>query len=282
MTLALRPVAYPPNMDPSGTYAINGPQRDAMRTASPLDATMPRYAAVAKALILEIERGRFPVGEKLPTEQEICERFGISRFTAREAIRRLTEAGLVLKRAGVGTIVKARTARSRYSASVSDLSELFAFNRHARLEKLSEDTVSVSGKLAEILPDATGQRWYRFSGRRFVTDVLEPIVHTEILVHPAYDSIRDRIGEPGVMVYQLLEEASGGQIVEMRQEIECIATPKKIAQALGTRHGSPALRVLRYYVGPHDALLSVSINTYPHDRFKLTTRWRLHWDPEPK
>src|ERR1035441_3390144 len=104
MTLALRPVAYPPNMDPSGTYAINGPQRDAMRTASPLDATMPRYAAVAKALILEIERGRFPVGEKLPTEQEICERFGISRFTAREAIRRLTEAGLAFKRAGVGTI----------------------------------------------------------------------------------------------------------------------------------------------------------------------------------
>src|ERR1035441_3716066 len=89
MTLALRPVAYAPSMDLSGTYAVNEPQRDAMRTASPLDATMPRYAAVAKALILEIERGRFPVGEKLPTEQEICERFGISRFTAREAIRRL-------------------------------------------------------------------------------------------------------------------------------------------------------------------------------------------------
>src|ERR1039457_2534098 len=120
MTLALRPVAYPPNMDPSGTYAINGPQRDAMRTASPLDATMPRYAAVAKSLILEIERGRFPVGEQLPTEQEICERFGLSRCRAREAIRRLTGAALVLKRAGLGPIVKARTARSRYSASVSD------------------------------------------------------------------------------------------------------------------------------------------------------------------
>ena len=40
----------------------------------------------------------------------------------------------------------------------------------------------------------------------------------------------------------------------------------------------PALRVLRYYVGQRDALMSVSVNTYPHDRFNLSTRWRLDWD----
>jgi DNA-binding transcriptional regulator YhcF (GntR family) len=52
--------------------------------------------------------GEFAVGEKLPNEDRLCERFGVSRVTIREAVRGLIEDGLVVRRHGSGTYVTRR------------------------------------------------------------------------------------------------------------------------------------------------------------------------------
>jgi len=52
--------------------------------------------------------GEFPVGSKLPNEDRLCERFGVSRVTIREAVRGLIEDGLVVRRHGSGTYVTRR------------------------------------------------------------------------------------------------------------------------------------------------------------------------------
>src|SRR5574337_1295699 len=46
----------------------------------------PRYAEVGDQLREAIERGDYPVGSLLPTELELCDRFEISRYTARAAL----------------------------------------------------------------------------------------------------------------------------------------------------------------------------------------------------
>lgn len=244
---------------------------------SPIAHTPPRYLVVAQALMRDIEQGKYKVGSMLPTEMEICERFGISRYTAREAIRRLTDVGLVSRRAGIGTTIKAQTASSRYIASISDPTELFAFTRQTRLEVLSDDLIKITGEWARILPEAQGQIWPCFTALRYMEGSDDPIAHTRILVHPAYADIRDRIHQPGATVYRLIEDMHGEHIAELKQDIGCISLPKGIATLLNARTGSPALRVLRYYLGSHENLLSVAVNTYPQDRFTLTTRWRLDW-----
>jgi len=247
---------------------------------SPLAPSLPRYAVVAQALMRDIEQGTFAVGSMIPTELEICERFGISRYTAREAVRRLTEAGLVHRRAGVGTTVKARKVSTRYTASISDPGELIAFTRQTRMDLLSEDRVQIAGDWLKLLPDAQGQVWPRFIARRFMPDVEQPIAYTEILVAPEYEAIRDRIHKPGEMVYRLIEQIQGGPVDGLRQEISCLALSKRVAALLDARAGSPALQVLRYYLGKDDVVLSVAINTYPQDRFKLVTQWKLDWGPQ--
>jgi DNA-binding GntR family transcriptional regulator len=241
----------------------------------PLAASAPRYLVVARSLLRDIERGTFKVGDLLPTELELCKRFGVSRYTAREAVRRLTDLGMVSRRAGVGTTVTASAAPSRYTARVSDLTDLFAFTRTAKLEVLSEESATIRGDLATMLPGATGQQWHRVDGVRHVNGVADPIVHVSILLRPGYEAVRDRIRERGAMIYELIEQLHGERIVELRQEISCIRCPKAIAVLLGAKPGSPALRVLRYYLGAGETLLSLAINTYPEDRFKLVTRWRL-------
>ncbi|HEY1231660.1 MAG TPA: GntR family transcriptional regulator, partial [Ramlibacter sp.] len=50
-----------------------------------LAASQPRYLQLAQTLLREIEAGKYAVGTQLPTEFELCEQFGVSRATAREA-----------------------------------------------------------------------------------------------------------------------------------------------------------------------------------------------------
>ena len=54
----------------------------------------PLYLQVVRALKDEIVSGVYPVGSQLPTEEELCERFSVSRYTVREALRRLRAGSL--------------------------------------------------------------------------------------------------------------------------------------------------------------------------------------------
>jgi GntR family transcriptional regulator len=52
--------------------------------------------------------GVFPPGSKLPTEDELAERYQVSRMTLREGVRGLVEEGFLTRQAGVGTYVTRR------------------------------------------------------------------------------------------------------------------------------------------------------------------------------
>jgi GntR family transcriptional regulator len=63
------------------------------------------YWRIAQDLRLEIEHGHLRAGEQLPTELELRERHAASRNTIRDAIKWLTNRGLVETRPGQGTFV---------------------------------------------------------------------------------------------------------------------------------------------------------------------------------
>ena len=70
-------------------------------------AGLPRYAQVASDLMERIAAGEYPIGSLLPKEVDLSAKYGISRHTMREALRRLDEAGLVSRRRRAGTEVLA-------------------------------------------------------------------------------------------------------------------------------------------------------------------------------
>ncbi len=72
---------------------------------SPLSPTPSRPAQLAEWFAREIRTGRLMSGEKLPTEQELNARFGVSRAVIREAMASLRSEGLVVSRQGSGVFV---------------------------------------------------------------------------------------------------------------------------------------------------------------------------------
>jgi DNA-binding LacI/PurR family transcriptional regulator len=89
----------------------------------------PKYGQVYAALRQEIQAGRWKGGHRLPSEAELIQRFGVSRITVGRAVRDLQMAGLVERRAGSGTYVKAprSTAGLSFGLLIPDLGETEIF-----------------------------------------------------------------------------------------------------------------------------------------------------------
>lgn len=242
-----------------------------MKQAS--SAIGPRYLSVAEELKNDIAQGVYPVGSLLMPELQLSEKYGVSRQTVRAAIRTLVELNLLTRRSGVGTTVVSKLPPSRYTASVSDITELFQYYKDTKLEVRSEAWVTLDESHMDFLPGRAGQSWYWFETCRHTPESSEPFVHTEIYVHPMYAAVRNRINEPDITVYRLLEELHGAPVERVRQEIGCSIISNRAANVLGLPEGMPALQVIRYYIAANDFLLSLSINTYVQDRFKLVTEW---------
>ena len=72
------------------------------------------HRAIYRELVREISEGVYRAGDRLPSEAQLCERFGASRITVAKAIHSLGRDGLVHRRPGSGTYVQEPKRAERY------------------------------------------------------------------------------------------------------------------------------------------------------------------------
>ncbi len=111
---------------------------------------VPRSTQVRQQLGRAIGRGDYAVGDRLPSERELSEMFGVSRVSVREAIRSLEAVGLVEVRHGAGTMVTDPAQRA-----TRDLSRWMRTNRGEVLELLNVRAAldELAGELAAVRHD---------------------------------------------------------------------------------------------------------------------------------
>ena len=81
--------------------------KKAMDERSPIDR--PKYRLIFEALFKEsILSGEYGQGTRLPSENDLVRRFGVSRMTIVKAIKELQQLGLVVRRVGSGTFATSR------------------------------------------------------------------------------------------------------------------------------------------------------------------------------
>src|SRR5712672_328162 len=89
-------------------------------------ARQPRHQAVAEELLARIADGTYAVGDRLPTEQELCATYGLARGTVRQALDRLLQLGMIDRRPGTGTTVVATAPVGQYQPFAFSPSDITA------------------------------------------------------------------------------------------------------------------------------------------------------------
>jgi GntR family transcriptional repressor for pyruvate dehydrogenase complex len=84
---------------PGPGSAAKAAPRDADDMFNPVSLARASQAIVDQIRLL-IQDGHLSAGERLPSERDLCERFGVSRVTVREALRILEAGGLVTVKVG--------------------------------------------------------------------------------------------------------------------------------------------------------------------------------------
>ena len=154
-------------------------------TVTPADH---RYLQVARTLRKEIVDGVYPVGSQLPTEQQLCERFEVSRYTVREALRRLRDDNLVASRPRAGTLVVPRPEANSYAQDVMSINDLLAFASGAQLTIESNAMVMIDERLAERTGLSVGTEWLAVRGYR-ADGTAAPVCTTEYYINRAFAAV---------------------------------------------------------------------------------------------
>ena len=238
----------------------------------------PRYLELADELQQAIACGTYAVGDSLPTESDLCGRHGVSRHTVREALRALSELGLVSRRQGSGTQVIARTPVTSYRQALASLDDLLQYAAETKLTLDAGRTVVARGELTRLLDCPSGRKWRHYQGLRRAPRG-QPICTTDVYIEPRLSGVEADFGR-GEAIYRLIERRFGEEAQEVRQEITAISLPDDIADQLKADPGSPALKIVRRYVGRGGRPFEVAVSIHPADRFTYSLRLRRQTDED--
>jgi GntR family transcriptional regulator len=233
-----------------------------------------RYRSLYEAVRKEITAGLLQVGDKLPTEDELCTRYEVSRHTVRSALRDLAEDGLIASRQGSRSVVLKQAPPAVYTSTVSSLDELLQYATDVHYEVAKSGMVVAEGALAARLGAPTGQRWLRVEGTRSRSDQPHPVCWTEVFVHADYAGIGLLIGRRAGTIYSWIEEMYAVQIEEVRQVLNVAPMTADVAAALDCAAGSMAVCIRRSYYLQDGTLVEVAFNQHPADRFRYELNLR--------
>jgi GntR family transcriptional regulator len=234
----------------------------------------PLYLQVVSALKDEIVRGVYPVGSQLPTEEDLCERFAISRYTVREALRRLREDHLVSSRQGAGTTVMPPGTSGSYVHEVTSINDLVVFAKGARFDIDATAMVTAGVKLASRLGATSGDRWLVIRGFRYTGESELPVCWTEVFINAEFAGVGRLLQRNRGPIFELIEDLYGQRIAEVHQDITASVVPAAIAAGLQVKPGTTALQVQRTYRLASGKIAQVAFNTHPAERFRHSMTMR--------
>ena len=186
-----------PRVSAKASKSKNKGRPASRRAKNEFDDGQPRYLQIARELKRSIADGSYPVGARLPTELELCEQFGISRFTARAAVRILSSAGLVVRRQRVGTVVVATPDDARYSHDAASLRDLLQYAQDTELRLIYIGKVALTKAQAREFGVKAGEEWIYAVGMRHGAKTNghgdRPFCLTRLYLNPVLKGIETRL-----------------------------------------------------------------------------------------
>ena len=225
---------------------------------------IPLYYQLARMLEAAIQSGEIPKGEFLENELELVDLWQVSRPTVRRAIQELVDAGLVVRRRGVGTQVVSDQVR-RPVQLTSLFEDLRAQGRSPKTRVLKHERMPADAPTAKALGIAKGDEVVFVERVRFAGSIGLAILRNILLVEAAGTLTTKQLETSGL--YELLRSKG----VRPRAADEIIGAKLASAEestALGIDVG--AALVTMHRVMQDDTGRTVEVGFHVYDATKYT------------
>lgn len=230
------------------------------------------HRELADILSKDIEGGKYFVGQKFPAETELQARFGVGRHTVREALKILTEYGLIGRRRKTGTTVLAKEPVSQYVHSLRNIKDLldFATNTELNIRHIGYIRVEQTGDFVGI----NGGRLLRIAGIRTSRNTGQPICWAEIFVPEEFAESKDDIRTEITPIYDYIVKKYALKLAYVEQAVSATPLETSMALLLDAPTETAGLMVKRRYVDDTGRVFEVSRNLYPASRYSLRSVFR--------
>jgi len=204
---------------------------------------LPLYHQLAEELRKKIENGEWPLHTLIPSETELCKKYGVSRGTVRQAILELTRDGLVYRKPGQGTFVAKLGVIQPVSRFYSFSHDMEEKGLKPSLWVIQKKKICPNGVIRKAMELNTGERVYKIVRVRLASE--EPVLlDTSYLVEEMFPELEkeDLVNIP---LYDLIMRKYRVKISRVRETFEPILMNKVDARKLDAPVGSLALLVKR-------------------------------------
>lgn len=243
---------------------------------------MRRYEEIAQSLRADIGSARYPVGSKLPTEEQLVESFGASRHAVREALRLLTEDGLISRRPRAGSLVIGQSPQVHFTQRVASMQEVLNYPATTERRGLSTRHVKADFELAATLRCAAGTAWFRIETMRYASGSVLPLCLTHVFVRPEFAGITRHRLHGSMPFADQIAELYGVHADSTDFEIAAALVPAAYADRLKVAAGSAALTTIRRYADGSGNVFEVSVAVHPAERYTFNFHLQRERSAGPK
>ncbi|MEP7348633.1 MAG: GntR family transcriptional regulator [Sphingorhabdus sp.] len=234
---------------------------------------IPLYHQMEQHLLTRLREGEFPPGALLPTEEQFCQEYGVSRITVRKALDSLTRQGGIVRRRGVGSFAAELHDGVHSIRLTGSLDEFLHSAVKLRSRVISNVTIMADYEVAKSLNLTEGDPVTRLE---LVSANGEgPLAHLVIYFPLAVGGmLTDEDVTGDVPVIRMVERKLSTAVVRAEQIILPDVAGEDTAQHFGVEPGTPILRVQRtYFTAPGHAVEAAFIYYHP-ERYRYAIELR--------
>src|ERR1700733_2885339 len=233
------------------------------------EAAQPLYLKVKRHILDNIGSGRWAAAARVPSENEIVKSFGVSRMTANRALKELSDEGVVVRIAGVGSFVADRHARA-HPLEIRGIDEEIRERGHVhRAEIVSLERVRAGADLAEDFGVAPRSELYRSLLVHFEHD--RPVQLEDRHVSPALAPGYLDVDFSRTTPYEYLIRVAPLQ--EAEHVLRAVMPDERTRRLLTMKRDEPCLLVTRR-TWTNGAIASLARLYHPGSRYEMSGRFR--------
>jgi GntR family transcriptional regulator len=211
----------------------------------------------------------------MPTEAELQQTYGVSRYCARAALQQLKDSGMVSARAGIGRAVMAsEPVHDRYMQGSTTLADLVQ-SVDTTLHVVQARDAVVDAAMSERTGFAAGARIVEVTALRTKVGTDVPTALLFLTLRSGHAMMARYMEGETEPFHMVLEKRYGVLIDAVQQRIVAVHADAKSARLLQASAHEPCLRNARRFLDDQQEVIFSSIGFYPGDRFSHDTAFKV-------